>query len=78
VGAPTLEGEAVSSAADLSAAMGVCAPAIAAVNKQKMSTVNEATMCTGDLEPSIFLSLFTSAAGGETLKKTEDQSDTRD
>jgi hypothetical protein len=39
-------------------AMGVCAPAIAAVNKQKVITVNEVTMCTGDLEPSILTLLI--------------------
>jgi hypothetical protein len=47
----------VNSATGLSVtAAGVCAPAIAAVSKLKVITVNEATMCTGDLEPSMFTS----------------------
>jgi len=33
---------------------GVCPLAVAAVSKQKMIAVNEATMETGDLEPSIW------------------------
>jgi hypothetical protein len=54
--------EALSCATGLSAAVaGVCPLAITAVSKLKVSTVNEAQVDTGDLEPSICVSPFTSA-----------------
>src|SRR5687767_10838367 len=60
---------AVDSATGLStAASGVCAPAITAVSKLKMITVNEVTMRTGDLEPNIFNTPSLTFAVGETLK----------
>ncbi len=51
--------DALSSATGLSAVVaGVCALAITAVSKLKAITVNEATMETGDLEPSIWYLSF--------------------
>jgi hypothetical protein len=58
-GATGVGGELVNAANGLSTAVaGVCAPAITAVSKQKVITVNEVTMETGDLDPSIFTLLI--------------------
>jgi hypothetical protein len=60
-GAPTfgavVETGAVNSATGLlTTGAGVCAPAVTAVSKQNVITVNEVTLGTGDLEPSMFTS----------------------
>jgi hypothetical protein len=63
--------EALSCAAGLSAEVaGVCPLAITAVSKLKVSTVNEAKIDAGDLEPSICVSFYVCC---DEALKTEDQ-----
>jgi hypothetical protein len=50
---------------------GVCAPTVAAASKQKVNTVNEATMRTEEFEPNIRISFI--RFSGRNIKRQKDQ-----